>query len=127
MSDGSPGATPIVAGHNVLAIQMFTDESATPGFGRFGNQLRAPGSGVQANRPHAPTLKALQVVSAAQYAFTASSSDNRREHQGWGFPDLQKMWDKRDRTFLVDETDVLTQGLTRSWAIAVQLPPSSRR
>ncbi|MFK7741397.1 MAG: S8 family serine peptidase [Planctomycetota bacterium] len=116
---GTSGATPIVAGHNVIAIEMFTDDSATPGFGRFGNQLRVPGGTAHQNRPHFPTLKALQVVNAAQYSFGASSSDNRREHQGWGFPDLQAMWDSRDRTFVIDEEDVLSQGQVRSHAIAV--------
>ncbi|MFK7740169.1 MAG: S8 family serine peptidase [Planctomycetota bacterium] len=116
---GTSGATPIVAGHNVLAIQMFTDDSATPGVGPFGNVLRAPGSGAHANRPHAPTLKALQVVSANQYAFTAASSDNRREHQGFGFPNLQNMWDRRAETFIVDETDVLPQGGASRWEVTV--------
>ncbi|MFK7741095.1 MAG: S8 family serine peptidase [Planctomycetota bacterium] len=116
---GTSGATPIVAGHNVIAIEMFTDDSATPGFGRFGNQLRAPGGTAHQNRPHFPTLKALQVVNARPYTFNASSTDNRREHQGWGFPNLEDMWDARARTFLVDEVDVLTQGQTRSWPIAV--------
>lgn len=115
---GTSGATPIVAGHNVLAIQMFTDE-VTPGYGPFGNQLRAPGGTTYQNRPSAPTLKALQVISASQYAFTGASTDNRREHQGWGFPNLRTMWDMRTKTFVVDETDVLTQGQTRSWAINV--------
>ena len=115
---GTSGATPIVAGHNVLAIQMFTDE-VSPGFGPFGNQLRVPGGTSHQNRPHFPTLKALQVVSAAQYAFSASSSDNRREHQGWGFPNLRTMWDLRNKTFIIDETDLLTQGMVRSHPIAV--------
>ena len=116
---GTSGATPIMAGHNVLAIQMFTDE-VTPGFGPFGNQLRVPGGTSHQNRPSAPTLKALQCISGSQYAFTGASSDNRREHQGWGgFPNLQTMWDMRNKTFLVDEVDVLTQGQTRSWAISV--------
>ncbi|QDV08728.1 hypothetical protein Poly30_42810 [Planctomycetes bacterium Poly30] len=106
---GTSGATPIVAGHNVLAIQMFTDEVA-PGIGPFGNVLRVPGGTAHQNRPHFTTLKALQVVSANQYAFTATSSNNRRQHQGWGFPSLQNMWDNRTKTILVDETDVLTQG-----------------
>jgi len=115
---GTSGATPIVAGHNVIAIEMFTDE-LVPGFGAFGNQLRVPGGTSHQNRPHFPTLKALQVVSAAQYSFSASSSDNRREHQGWGFPNLQKMWDMRSKTYIVDETDVLTQGTVRSHPIVV--------
>lgn len=115
---GTSGATPIVAGHNVLAIQMFTDE-VIPGFGPFGNQLRVPGGTSHQNRPHFPTLKALQVVSASQYAFNSGSTDNRREHQGWGFPNLRTMWDMRQKTFIVDETDVVTQGVVRSWPIAV--------
>lgn len=115
---GTSGATPMVAGHNVLAIQMFTDE-VTPGFGPFGNQLRAPGGTSHQNRPSSPTLKALQCISGSQYAFTGASTDNRREHQGWGFPNLQTMWDLRSKTFIVDEEDVLTQGQTRSWAISV--------
>lgn len=115
---GTSGATPIVAGHNVLAIQMFTDE-VIPGFGPFGNQLRVPGGTSHQNRPHFPTLKALQVVNASQYAFNSGSSDNRREHQGWGFPNLRTMWDMRQKTFIIDETDVVTQGAVRSWPIVV--------
>lgn len=115
---GTSGATPIVAGHNVLAIEMFTDE-VIPGFGAFGNQLRVLGGTSHQNRPHFPTLKALQVVSASQYAFNSGSNDNRREHQGWGFPNLQTMWDMRQKTFIIDETDVVTQGAVRSWPIAV--------
>lgn len=115
---GTSGSTPMVAGHNVLAIQMFTDEVAT-GFGPFGNPLRVPGGTSHQNRPHFPTLKALQVISANQYAFTGASVDNRREHQGWGFPNLQNMWDDRAKTFIVDESDVLVQGQTRSYSITV--------
>ncbi|MCA8978091.1 MAG: S8 family serine peptidase, partial [Planctomycetes bacterium] len=111
---GTSGATPIVAGHNVLAIQMFTDDSATPGVGPFGNQLRSPGSPaasfVHDNRPHFTTLKALQVASA--YMYDSAQNGNTRMHVGWGFPDLRKMWDMRGKTMIVDETDVLTQGQT---------------
>ena len=53
------------------------------------------------------------VVSARPYNFTASSSDNRREHCGWGFPNLQDMYDNRDKTILIDETQVITQGETQ--------------
>ncbi len=116
---GTSGATPIVAGHNTLAIEMFTDDSSNPGFGIFGNPLRNPGGSAHSNRPHFTTLKALQVASARQYAFNAASTDNRREHVGWGFPNLQTMWDLRDRTFIIDEQDVLTQGQTRTWNITV--------
>jgi len=99
---GTSGATPIIAGHNVLAIQMFADESASPGFGPFGNPLRSPGAGVHANRPHFPTLKALQVASASQWPFSGASADNSRMHVGWGFPNLQTMWDLRAKTHIID-------------------------
>ncbi len=115
---GTSGATPIVAGHNVLALQMFTDE-VTPGVGPFGNTLRVPGGTTHENRPHFTTLKCLQVVNANQYSFTAGSSDNRREHQGWGFPNLRNMWDNRGKTLLIDETNVLTTGTSESYSINV--------
>ena len=107
---GTSGATPIVAGHNALAIEMFADDSGTPGVGPFGNVLRNPGGTVHQNRPHFTTLKSMMVASARQYAFTSTSTDNRREHCGWGFPNLQKLWDSRNKCILIDETDVLTQG-----------------
>ena len=116
---GTSGATPIVAGHNVLAIQMFVDDTGTPGVGPFGNTLRNPGGSAHSNRPHFTTLKALQVASARQWAFTGANANNSRNHVGWGFPNLQTMWDLRQKTFIIDETDVLTQGQTQSWDIAV--------
>jgi len=115
---GTSGATPIVAGHNVIAIQMYTDEISF-GVGQFGQPLRVPGGTSHQNRPHFPTLKALQVVSASQYSFNASSSDNRRVHQGWGFPNLRTMWDMRQKTFIVDETAPITQGTVHSYGISV--------
>ena len=116
---GTSGATPIVAGHNALAIEMFTDDSASPGVGPFGNVLRNPGGSTHSNRPHFTTLKCLMVASASKYAFNAASTDNRREHVGWGYPSLQKMWDARADTLVVDETDVITQGQTSSHAVVV--------
>ena len=109
---GTSGATPIVAGHNVIALEMYTDE-ILPGVGTFGQPLRVPGGTTHENRPHFTTLKALQVVNARQYSFTASSSDNRREHCGWGFPNLQDMYDNREKTIIIDETQVITQGETQ--------------
>ncbi|MEQ1633199.1 MAG: S8 family serine peptidase [Planctomycetota bacterium] len=98
---GTSGATPIVAGANALAIQMFTD-------GLFG-PVRVPGGSRFQNRPNYTTLKALQIASASPYAFTAASTDNRREHQGWGQPSLKSMYDDRAVMFVVDETRPLQQ------------------
>jgi serine protease AprX len=115
---GTSGATPIVAGHNVLLIEMFTDE-VTPGFGLFGNPMRVPAGTVWQNRPHAPTVKALQCAGASQYAFTAGSTDNRRQHQGWGFPSLQRLYDRRAQMLVIDETDVLAQGDVTRYDVTV--------
>lgn len=112
---GTSASTPMVAGHNVIAIEMFADE-VTPGFGLFGNPLRIPGGTAHQNRPHFPTLKALMVAGAAQYSMTAG---NGRACQGWGFPDLRELYDRSAAMFIVDETDVLTAGQTRTWNIDV--------
>ncbi len=109
---GTSGATPMVGGSVGLAIQMFTD-------GLFGNPLRVPGGTRFENRPHAVTAKSLVINSARQYAFGPSSTDNRREHQGWGFPDLARLYDLRSLTLLVDEEDSLTQGESTTYQIQV--------
>jgi hypothetical protein len=111
---GTSGATPIVAGHNAIAIQLYTD-------GILNNPLPAPPTAANrfTNRPLAQTLKALQIANAQQYAFTAASTDNRRQHCGWGFPSLRNIYDNRNRTYIVPETDVLTQGVGRTHLLTV--------
>ena len=109
---GTSGATPIVAGHNALAIQMFTD-------GVFGNVLRNPSGSRFDNKPRFPTLKALQMANASQYPFNATSTDNLRIHQGWGFPNLRSMWDNRKVMFIVDEEDVIKNGTGMAYTLAV--------
>ena len=99
---GTSGATPIVAGTNALAIQMYTD-------GLFG-PLRVTGGTRFQNRPNFTTLKALQIASATPYAFNSTSSDNRREHQGWGVPNLRAMYEDRSLLHVIDETEALEQG-----------------
>lgn len=109
---GTSSATPIVAGHNALAIQMYTD-------GIFNNPL--PASATQGNRfvnrPLAQTLKALQIVAANMY--TPTATNNRREHVGWGFPSLANMYDRRNSMFLVPEDAPITQGATHSYKVSV--------
>ena len=109
---GTSGATPICAGHNAIAIQMYAS-------GLFGNPLPVPGGTTFQNRPLAQTLKALQIANAQQYSFTASSTDNRREHCGWGFPSLRNMYDNRARMYIVSETDALSQGYGRQHTLTV--------
>ena len=111
---GTSGATPIVAGFGALAIEMYTD-------GIFGNALPLPATVANrsANRPLAQTHKALLIASARQYAFNSTSTDLLREHQGWGFPNVQRLYDQRDRTLIVPEDLPLTQGSVASYGINV--------
>jgi serine protease AprX len=103
---GTSAATPIVAGHNALAIQMYTDHL-------FSNAPRVIGGSRFENRPFAQTLKALMIASANQYTMTAS--DNRREHVGWGFPSLSNLYDRRNKISVLPETVSITQGATHSY------------
>ncbi|MCH8274275.1 MAG: S8 family serine peptidase [Armatimonadetes bacterium] len=98
---GTSGATPIVAGHFGLMFQMWAD-------GIFGQS--AVGTTVFAQRPHFSTAKALMVNSAAQYDWTAggANADLTRFKQGWGMSDVRNLYDRRRKTFVINETDVLT-------------------
>ena len=98
---GTSGATPIVAGHLGLVLEMWTN-------GDLGNSLKAPGGTRFENRPHFTTAKALLIASARQYDFNSSSTNNRREHQGWGFPNVRRLYECREKLLVVDESDVLS-------------------
>ena len=98
---GTSGATPIVAGHLGLVLEMWTD-------GLFGNELPFPGESRFYNRPHATTAKALMINSAAQYEFEGEDHDLTRVHQGWGFPNLMNLYNSRKSILVVNEDDILT-------------------
>ena len=112
---GTSAATPIVAGHNALAIQMYTDHL-------FNNPPRVVGGTRFQNRPYAQTLKALMIASANMY--TPTANDNRREHVGWGFPSLQNLYDRRNRFTVVAENAPIQQGQTHTYDVNV-LPGES--
>lgn len=97
---GTSAATPIVNGHVGLIIEMFTD-------GIFGNTLQHPVTERFLNRPRAATAKALLINSARQYNFKGKKADMARVHQGWGHPNLQGLYERRDQIFIVDETQPL--------------------
>jgi hypothetical protein len=99
---GTSGATPIVAGHVGLCLEMWTNgifpdcnlpKPATPE-NRF------------ANRPHFSTVKALLIASATQFEFPPTT-DLDRFRQGWGRPNLQTLYELREKSLIVNETDVL--------------------
>jgi len=96
---GTSGATPIVAGHIGLFLQMWDE-------GLFGNIVDPEGS-VFENRPHMTTTKAMMINAADQYYFTGPSHDKTRMHQGWGMPNVQNMFDLKDKILVINEDDVL--------------------
>lgn len=106
---GTSAATPIVAGHNAIAIQMYTDNLFTP--------PRVQGGSMFQNRPYAQTLKALQIACANMY--TPTPTDNRREHVGYGFPSLSNMYNRRDKISIIPEDRPITQGATHTYKFDV--------
>ena len=102
---GTSGATPSIAGHCGLFLEMWAD-------GIFGNEVLAPGSGptgydVFDNRPHMTTTKAVMINTANPYEFSGTSADLTRVHQGWGMPDLARLYNMRDKISVIDETEIL--------------------
>jgi serine protease AprX len=110
---GTSGATPIVAGHFGLLFQMW-HEGVFEGFGG--------GASVFASRPHMTTAKALLVNSAYRYDWLAGgpNGDIDRFKQGWGTPDLQELYNLREKILIVDETDVLAPFGSAQYSVTVQ-------
>lgn len=98
---GTSGATPMVAGMNTLAAEMYTDHI-------FSNTPRVQNGNRFQNRPYAQTLKALMITGANLYAPTATN--NRREHVGWGFPDVNNLYTRRDKIAIIPEFAPISQG-----------------
>jgi serine protease AprX len=107
---GTSGATPIIAGHFGLFFQMWAD-------GIFGNEVDPAGT-VFDNRPHMTTAKAVMINNAHQYPLT---SDLSRVHQGWGWPNVQNVYDRREKMFIIDETELLQELQTVSYALNVDV------
>ena len=115
---GTSGATPIIAGHVGLFFDMWAD-------GIFGNDVLPPGSGptgydVFDNRAHMTTAKAMLINNATQYPFTGTSHDKTRVHQGWGWPNVQRIYDMREKIYVINETEVLGNLETITFPLSVE-------
>ena len=108
---GTSGATPITAGHVGLMFQMFNE-------GVFG-PVRVPGGTVFENRPSPSVAKAMMINTALQYDFSGASADLNRMRQGWGLADVGKMYDERERFFIVDENEPIRPLATNSYPLKV--------
>jgi serine protease AprX len=109
---GTSGATPIIAGHCGLFFQMWAD-------GIFGNEVDPNGT-VFDNRPHMTTAKAVMINNANQYPFSGTTADLTRVHQGWGWPNVQNVYDRRERMYIVNEDVVLTELDSIAYTLAVE-------
>ena len=112
---GTSSATPIVSGHVGLIQQMYTD-------GLFHNPLPLPATAANRfdNKAHMTTTKCLLVNTASSYAFSGATANLTRTHQGWGFPNLRRIYDNRDTIVAVDEYVALQQGQSRSYYVWVR-------
>lgn len=111
---GTSGATPIVAGHVGLCLEMWTN-------GVFGNPLPKPPKPEFRfeNRPHFTTVKALLICSARQYEFPPKT-DLDRVRQGWGFPDLKALYEYRSKAVIVNQADVLKNLESKLYTVTVK-------
>jgi len=107
---GTSAATPICAGHMGIIHEMFTD-------GLFGNPLPLPATPANRfeNKPHMSTSKALLCGTARPYP----QAQILRRTQGWGFPDLARVYDNRKKMVVIDEYITLQQGQSRLYIVWV--------
>lgn len=106
--NGTSSATPITAGLNALAIQMYTDHI-------FNNTPRVSGGTRFQNRPYAQTLKALQIACASLYPVAQAT----RAQAGWGYGNVATMYNRRNRMMIIPENVPITQGATHTYNINV--------
>jgi hypothetical protein len=104
---GTSAATPITAGHFGIFFQMWHN-------GIFGNPT---GATVFDSRPHMATAKAVMINTAVQWEM--NGTDLTRVRQGFGRADLTNLFNLRNKMFVVDEADVLTNLQTKTYTKTV--------
>jgi hypothetical protein len=67
------------------------------------------------------TAKAMLVNTAYQYPFTGTGHDKTRMHQGWGMPDVGKLYDLRENIYVIDETVILEPFDVEQHIVAVEV------
>ncbi len=110
---GTSGATPSIAGYAGLFHQMW-HEGVWPGYGGRSN--------VWESRPSYHVVKAALINTAFRYTWNvADPLDIRiiRVVQGWGMPDMQNLYNKRERTIIDAEQTILSNGQSKRYLINV--------
>jgi hypothetical protein len=85
--------------------------------GAFGT--RPLGRTVFDRKPHAATAKAVMVNSAFRYPLGQEAPAFTRHQQGWGMPDLRRLYDSRDRMFVIDQEVALRHGQAVEYRLRV--------
>ncbi len=114
--NGTSAATPITAGLNALAIQMYTDHI-------FSNAPRVASGTRFQNRPYAQTLKALQIACSSLYPISQAT----RAQAGWGYGNVRTMYSRRNRITIIPEDRPIAQGNTHTYPVNVLSGESSLR
>ncbi len=109
---GTSAATPITAGLNALAIEMYTDHILC-------NPPRVHGGSDFENRPYAQTLKALMIANASLYPWGSGVGQSIRSVQGWGYGNVRTIYDNRARMMIIPEDKPIQQGQTHTYFIDV--------
>jgi hypothetical protein len=65
------------------------------------------------------TAKAMLINTCSPYPFSGTTADLTRVHQGWGRPDVRRLYDLRNKIYVVNETDLLTNLQTRAYHLVV--------
>jgi hypothetical protein len=109
--NGTSSATPCTSGYGGLLQQMW-HEGFWSGFGG--------GSTVFSDRPKSTTAKALMINTAYRYPINSPIVNNMyRARVGWGTADLTQAVTDRATTFIVNETNLITQGATDTYILNV--------
>ena len=107
---GTSAATPCTAGTAGLFFEMWHNDV-------FNNN--PTGASPFASRPHYSTAKAALIATANQWQFSGGSANLARVRQGWGAASVQNLYDLRDKTFFVDQTDVIDNLETIAYMVNV--------
>jgi serine protease AprX len=103
---GTSNATPCTVGLFGLFFQMWHNNVWNNG---------ASGATVFDSRPAARLARAALINTGNQWTFSGTGHDLTRTHQGWGAADVAKLYNTRNKTFFVNETDVLNNLQTKTY------------